>query len=196
MGLFDRFKKNNNKDNSVDELVKKADKLTEVMAQQEKAMDDTENIAKIRIARAKKEEHYKALMSRIITLLQLHMKKIIIIEKNGADKAAEWLREYKEKMTDYDYRYGDINLPDFPLTGDDIYYPKRDYALLKTLEQLLNTNDEYRTGQEILGGMEDVFRPIDSQEPLYTVRGGRVITDAIIDAYMPNDDLGLKGRSR
>ncbi len=186
MGLFDRFKKNNKPapDNRVDPLVEKADKLVEEMKKEEdQAKNEMEQIIKIRTERAKKEEHYKALMSRIAVLRRLDENHKIVIVPSAYNKVLEWCKTYKEQMQDYDYRYSDLVIPSFPLDANDILYPKRDYPLLNCLEQLLNENDDYRRGNEIVGGIEEIFKAIQSNEELVTVQIGRDIHEAHIEAF-------------
>lgn len=194
MGLFDRFKKNNKNvedKNSAEALIKKANDLTAVAERAEQAAKDQDDkyykdLIEKRTARAKKEYQYKSINSRVIVLKDLCNEKKIRLTKQSADKMTEWFKKYQEQMENFDYKdieAPDLVIPEFPVTTSDIYCQKNRFILCKTLEDLLNPNDLYRSGKEIISSFEEFFVPIKDDDELISVRDGLLIAQAQMDAF-------------
>ena len=186
MGLFDRFKKNK-QDDSIEALVEKTDKLIEKSEQIGRIdQEEEKDIFKKAIARYDKEMEFKSLRRRIEIIKELILENKIKVSGETMDRINEWLKAYQEQMSGYDYEdtsAPDLVIPEFPITADDIYYPKKNLVISNPLSTLLdytNVSDDINLTFSIY---KEFFKPINGDEELISLLEGKKMENEIVGRH-------------
>ena len=182
MGLFDRFKRKDvtvKEKDDVDKLVKKADNLVEQIHETEQRNNDTSNLVKERVDLVNKVIYYKSIKLRLLIIKKLYVEHKIKLSPEAIEDINKWLNLYQNQKVDEGYyaylqedNYNDISnisLPSFPVTADDIFYPKENPFVLDILESLLDYENMYDNVASRFDAVSVLFREIKPDAELISV---------------------------